>query len=158
MSVTNTKPLLHFKSATQPSNGASFVDIKTLAQFALDRFAIGLSVLCAVHCLATPVLLLMFPSILATFHLDSHVFHELLIWVVIPTSFLAIFMGCKRHKDQLVFALAVVGITVLTTTALFGHDVLGHTGEKVATLFAVSILALAHWRNYSLCRKNSCKH
>jgi len=133
-------------------------DMKSVTQLYLDRFAIGLSALCAVHCLAVPVLLILFPSIMASFHLDDHGFHQLLIGLAIPTSAIAVFLGCKRHKDQSVFALAGIGIALLITAAIFGHDVLSETGEKVATLFAASILALAHWRNYSLCRKDSCEH
>lgn len=139
-------------------NGNTVFDIKTSAQLILDRFAIGLSMLCAVHCLVLPVMLIAFPSYLATFHLDDHVFHELLLWLVIPSSVLAIFLGCQRHKDRLVFGLAGIGIAAMIAITLFGHDALGETGEKIATLFAGTILAFAHWRNYSLCRGGSCKH
>jgi hypothetical protein len=158
MSAVTTKRLTYLTIATKPRDGKQSVDMKISSQLILDRFAIGFSVLCAIHCLAVPVLLLMFPSVLTTLHLDSHVFHELLIWAVIPTSFVAIFLGCKRHKDKLVLALAGIGIAALTASALYGHDALGHTGEKFATLSAVSILAFAHWRNYALCRKSSCNH
>jgi len=127
-------------------------------QLILDRFAIGLSALCAAHCMAVPVLLIVFPSLIATLQLDNHIFHELLVWLAIPTSSIAVFIGCKRHKDQLVFVLAGIGIVSLVATAFFAHAALGETGEKIATLVAVSILAYAHWRNYSLCRKDSCEH
>lgn len=132
--------------------------LKSATQIYLDRFAIGLSLLCTVHCLAIPVVLILFPSLMATLHIDDHVFHALLLWLAIPSSAVAIFLGCKRHKDHLVFILAGIGLVSLTATAFFGHDVLGETGEKIATLFAVSILAYAHWRNYSLCRGDSCQH
>jgi hypothetical protein len=132
--------------------------MKSATQLGLDRFAIGLSVLCAIHCLAVPVLLILFPSIMASFHLDDHIFHELLLWFAIPSSAIAVFLGCKRHKDRRVFILAGFGLGLLTAAALLGHDVLGEMGEKIATLFAVSILALAHIRNYSLCREDSCRH
>jgi len=133
-------------------------DMKTVTQLYLDRFAIGLSVICAVHCLAVPVLLILFPSIMASFHLDDHIFHELLLWLAIPSSAIAVFLGCKRHKDRRVFISAGVGLGLLTATALFGHDALDETGEKMATLLAGSILAYAHMRNYSLCREDSCEH
>lgn len=127
-------------------------------QFFFDRFAIGLSLLCAIHCMAFPIMLIAAPSLIATFQLTDHIFHEALLWLAIPTSFIAIFLGCKRHKDQQVVILAGIGITTLVATAFFGHDILGETGEKFATLFAVSILAYAHWRNYSLCRQDKCEH
>ena len=145
-------------SGVSLAGGKFAFDVKSSTQIFFDRFAIGLSVLCAIHCLAVPVLLIMFPSLLASFHIDDHIFHELLIWVAVPTSSIAFFLGCRRHKDPKVFALAGLGLASLIATAFFGHDALGEMGEKLATLFAVSILAYAHWRNYSLCRKDSCEH
>lgn len=132
--------------------------MKNTTQFILDRFAIGLSVLCAIHCLFVPVLLLLFPSVIATLQLDNHFFHELLVWLVIPTSIVAVFLGCKRHKNVAVLTLAGIGMLSLVATAMFGHAVLGEVGEKIATLFAASILAYAHWRNYVMCRTDSCEH
>ena len=157
MTATYSNPAASIK-APRFYNGNRVFDVKASAQLFLDRFAIGLSMLCAVHCLALPVLLIAFPSYLATFHLDDHVFHELMLWLVIPSSAIAIFLGCQRHKDKLVFGLAGIGIAAMIAITLFGHDVLGETGEKFATLIAGAILAYAHWRNYSLCRGDSCKH
>ncbi len=134
------------------------INMKNSTQFILDRFAIALSMLCAVHCLAVPVLLVTFPSFMVSFHFDDHVFHELLIFLVVPSSIIAILLGCKSHNSQQVLTLACIGIVALIATALLGHDVLGETGEKSATLIAASILAFAHWKNYSLCRHNSCNH
>ena len=127
-------------------------------QLFLDRFAIGLSLLCAVHCMALPIMLIAAPSLIATFQPTDHIFHEALLWLAIPTSFIAVFLGCKRHENQHVVIFAGIGITTLTATTLFGHDILGETGEKLTTLFAVTILAYAHWRNYTLCRQDECKH
>jgi len=132
--------------------------MKKTTQFFFDKFAIGLSALCAIHCLALPVLVLAFPTLLAAFQVDDHFFHEVLVWLVIPSSSIAVFLGCKHHKNLVVLVLAIIGMTGLVATAVFGHDALGETGEKVATLFSVSLLAYAHWRNYSLCRKGTCDH
>ncbi|QBF83599.1 MerC domain-containing protein [Shewanella maritima] len=125
------------------------------AQLALDRLAIGVSALCAVHCVATPILLVLLPSLSALPIADHH-FHEMLVWVVLPTSAVAVTLGCKRHKDTKVWLLALTGLAVLMVSAFFGHDFLGEVGEKIATLIGALIVALAHWRNFKLCRKKQC--
>ncbi|WP_028766267.1 MerC domain-containing protein [Shewanella fidelis] len=126
------------------------------AQLLLDRLAITGSALCALHCIATPLLLVLFPSLLAL-PVGDHFYHMLMVWLVIPTSSIAVLMGCSNHKDTKVLALAVVGIVGLSVSAIYGHDFLGEVGEKLATLAASLFLVAAHWRNYSLCRSDSCE-
>lgn len=125
------------------------------AQLLLDRLAITASALCALHCIAGPLLLVVFPSLLAM-PVGDHFYHMLMVWFVIPTSSIAVLMGCTRHKDPKVLVLAFFGIVGLAVSAVFGHDFLGETGEKLATLAATCLLVVAHWRNYSLCRSDSC--
>ena len=126
------------------------------AQLLLDRLAISASALCAVHCIATPLLLIIFPSLLAL-PVGDHFYHMLMVWFVIPTSSIAVLMGCTRHKDPMVLVLAFFGIVSLAVSAIYGHDLVGEAGEKLATLTATALLIAAHWRNYSLCRSDSCK-
>ncbi len=132
------------------------IDMNKPAQILLDRLAITGSALCALHCIAGPMLLVLFPSLLAL-PVDDHFYHILMVWFVIPTSSIAVFLGCTRHKDPMVLVLAFFGIIGLGITAIYGHDLLGETGEKLATLAASFLLVFAHWRNYSLCRSDACK-
>ncbi|WP_299569217.1 MerC domain-containing protein [uncultured Shewanella sp.] len=127
------------------------------SQIILDRLAISASVLCALHCIAGPLLLILFPTMLAL-PVGDHFYHMLMVWFIIPTSSIAVFLGCKKHKDPTVLGLALIGMAVLAVAAIYGHDLFGETGEKLATVFATMILASAHWRNYSLCRKDKCEH
>lgn len=127
------------------------------AQILLDRLAITASALCALHCIAAPLLLVIFPSLLAL-PVGDHFYHILMVWFVIPTSSIAVLLGCTRHKDTAVLVLAFFGITGLAISATYGHDLLGEIGEKLATLTATFLLIAAHWRNYSLCRNDSCDH
>ncbi|GIU05195.1 MULTISPECIES: MerC domain-containing protein [unclassified Shewanella] len=129
--------------------------MNNLAQTLLDRLAITGSALCALHCIAGPILLLLFPSLLSL-PVGDHFYHMLMVWFVIPTSSIAVLMGCTRHKDPMVLVLAFFGIAGLAISAIYGHDFLGETGEKLATLAATCLLIAAHWRNYSLCRSDSC--
>lgn len=126
-------------------------------QLLLDRVSIGVSAICAIHCIAMPVLLALFPTI-PLFGGDEHLFHSLLVLLVLPTSLFAGFLGCSKHKDSKVIWGIFTGLFLLVFAALFGHDFLGEIGEKVATLVAAFILASAHWRNYSICRSEQCDH
>ena len=132
-------------------------NINKPAQIWLDRLAISASALCALHCLAGPVLLVLFPSMLAL-PVGDHLYHMLMVWFVIPTSSIAVLLGCTRHKDPTVLVLAFLGIVGLAISAIYGHDFLGENGEKLATLAATFLLITAHWRNYSLCRNDSCEN
>ncbi len=131
--------------------------MRKATQFFLDRLSIGVSVICALHCASFPLILAVFPSI-AVLPVDDEVFHEMLVWLVLPSSVMAASIGCSRHKDLRVFLGIGLGLVIFVFTAFFGHDLLGETGEKGATFVAAIILAWSHWRNFSLCRKESCNH
>lgn len=131
--------------------------MKEVTQRLFDRLAIGASVICAIHCIALPVILAMFPA-LVVMPVEEHSFHQLLVWFVLPSSLLAVSLGCSRHKDRIVLIGCVIGLSVIVLTAWFGHDLLGETGEKMATLTGAVILSVVHWRNYKLCRKDNCDH
>lgn len=120
----------------------------------LDRLAIGVSTLCALHCLALP---LMLPT-LSTFFLGDAAFHRTLLLFVIPSSLLAVTLGCLRHKDARVWLLAAAGLSVMVLAAFWGHGLFGHWGERGVTLIGVSLLSLGHLRNYSLCRRDPYTH
>jgi len=121
-------------------------------QAIFDKGAIALSLVCAVHCLALPVLAVMTPAIMGYFITDE-AFHRWLAFVVIPISLFALTMGCRRHRSLMVVILGASGMAVLLFTALFGHDVLGEAGEKLATLIGAGLIAAAHYQNYRLCQQ-----
>ncbi|MEM6391622.1 MAG: MerC domain-containing protein [Planctomycetota bacterium] len=83
----------------------------------LDTLAISASVVCGVHCLVTPVLLVALPVLATTFWVDAH-FHLWMLGLVLPTSAVAVFLGCRKHKDKLVLGLCLAGLVVLTGMAL----------------------------------------
>lgn len=122
----------------------------------LDRVAIGISSLCVLHCLITPVLLIAIPVLASTIVADE-TFHKILLVFVLPASSLALLLGCRRHKDWMVFSLGTLGLTQLALVAFFGHEILGETGETVATVVSSLVLAVSHVRNYRLCRSDGCK-
>ena len=123
----------------------------------LDKFAVSTSTFCAIHCLSLPLLLSVFPA-LGTTIFGQESFHMLLLFFVIPLSLVALTIGCKQHRSWFVALTGLVGLSVLTLTGIYGHDVLGHEGERLATLIGASVIAMSHLRNYTLCRHANCEH
>jgi hypothetical protein len=79
----------------------------------LDRTAIFLAVLCGIHCLATPILLVVLPLLANTMWVSEH-FHLGMLLLVFPTSLLAAFAGCRRHRDRFVMSFIGTGLAVLS--------------------------------------------
>ena len=148
----------------------------------LDRFAIGIASVCAVHCLLTPILIIALPIIATSFFVHQD-FHLWMIFLVLPTTVFAVFMGCRSHKDRLVLALSAIGISVLLFALI--QERVYYASERDAAVSSADceicsrdiaaepipmhagvwlnaiggfFLASAHIRNFRLCRKSSCCH
>ena len=123
----------------------------------LDRASIGLSVICVLHCFATPILLAFAPSLLALPVADEK-FHAVLIFLILPASIVALTLGCRRHGDMSVFHWGCSGLIVLLGTLLLGHDLLGDSGEKIMTVFGSGLVVVGHVLNFRSCRTSACQH
>ena len=123
----------------------------------MDTAAVVLSGVCMLHCLALPVALTILPIVNVTL-LDESTFHLIMMAVILPISIIALTIGCRQHKDKLTLVLGSVGLGILTITAIFGHDLLGLTGERIVTSIGGLILAAAHIQNYRCCRNDDCAH
>lgn len=118
-----------------------------------DYISISLAGICALHCFLMPVALILFPVVGSMF-LFEEVFHELLLLLIIPASVIAIFLGCRRHKDFKVLMLGVVGLCFLLAGAF---AVTGYE-ELILTFVGASIMICGHLRNFRLCRRGGCGH
>ena len=123
----------------------------------LDRASIGLSVICVLHCFATPILLAFAPSLLALPVADEK-FHAVLIFLIIPASLVALTLGCRRHGDMSVVYWGCGGLVVLLGTLVLGHDLLGDAGEKIMTVFGSGLVVIGHTLNFRACRASTCQH
>jgi hypothetical protein len=115
------------------------------------------STVCAVHCLAGPLMLLT-GAVLPSTLLPDESFHRAMLWLVLPTGAVAFALGCRRHKDLGTFILGVAGLAAYWLAATTLHRSLGEIGEKVVTLFAAAALITGHLRNFRLCRAHDCRH
>jgi hypothetical protein len=152
----------------------------------LDTLAVSMSALCAVHCLITPLLLIAFPLLATTFWVHQD-FHLWMVFLVIPTTSVAMFLGCRKHKDKLMLLLSALGMGALVFAALYesffmaapveaaevAHCALcasqadpaemqtqgsSHASTLYINLAGGLLLASAHVRNFLFCRRASCRH
>ena len=144
----------------------------------LDSLAISMSVICAVHCLLTPLLVVLFPILTTTFWVHQD-FHLWMLLFVLPTTSLAVFLGCRKHKNKFVMGLSAAGLACLFAVSLYeslshANQLSQHSSECLQCIqggvkdhFSVTtfanilggiLLASAHVCNYRLCRRSQCTH
>ncbi len=121
----------------------------------LDKSAIGFSIACTIHCVATPFLLIMIPALAST-TLADEAFHKGLLFFVLPISILALHRAYTHHRQLSLVVYGVLGLAILAFAGIWGHDVLGEQGEKAATIVGSAVVALAHTKNIQLCKKETC--
>lgn len=106
-----------------------------------DRMAIGLSGMCAIHCVGT-VLLLGAVSSLGEL-LSAPIIHEVGLAVAILLGAIAIGIGAFRHGELLPVAIGSLGLGVMAGALSLPHG----AGEAIYTITGVAILSLGHYLN-----------
>lgn len=104
----------------------------------LDRFAIGLSGLCVVHCLASALFLGIFAS--AAGVLMNPLFHEVGLALAIGFGALALGRGMMTHGYMMPAAIGGLGLGVMMGALHLPHG----GGETFWTIIGVGLLALGH--------------
>lgn len=121
-----------------------------------DKSAIGLSMLCALHCLLLPVAIILYPNHVSFFP-DDKIVHFSILFIVIPISVFGLLKGAKTHKNVSIFIIGLFGLVILVAALLLGHSNLGDFGEKVFTLIGSLIVSFAHFHNFSICKAKNCE-
>ncbi|MFT5163481.1 MAG: hypothetical protein ACI9FJ_002077 [Alteromonadaceae bacterium] len=122
-----------------------------------DKLAISLSLTCAIHCLVTPLLLLLLPSF-AALQLDTEAFHYWMVIAVLPISVYALFLGCKHHKRYRLLLIGLLGLTILVLAVVLGEALIGEFWEKALTLIGATVIASSHLWNFRLCQAHRDCH
>ena len=119
-----------------------------------DKFAAGLSIACALHCLLVPSFFIVTSGAL-TLSIDNEFIHWAILFLAIPISTYALISGVLNHNDYGVFLLGLAGIGVLITTAL-SESFLTETSVTIFTLLGSALVVYAHTRNFQLCKELDC--
>ncbi|MCM2680354.1 MerC domain-containing protein [Echinimonas agarilytica] len=122
----------------------------------LDGIAIGISFLCVLHCALLPIALTVLPALTGTLFADES-FHQALVVGIVPTSAIALLMGCRKHGHWTVLSWGLAGLTCLLLALWVGHDIFGEFGEKGLTLLGSFLVAIGHLKNFRSCRAEQCQ-
>jgi hypothetical protein len=118
---------LPFKRRQSMSSITQSPDLPTAARFNPDRVGIVASVFCAIHCLATPLLILYSPSIARAWaHPASH---WLVALLVVPLAWVMLARGYRRHGRAWIPVTGGLGILFVVGGAMIPFSAVGKEGE-----------------------------
>lgn len=117
----------------------------------LDRVGIGLSGLCALHCLAS-ISLVSGLSIGGEFFFAPEV-HRWGLLVATLVAAVAIGWGALRHRMAMPFVIAMTGLTFMGAALAVPH---GYK-EAVLTIIGVGLVSLGHVLNLRHAHSAACK-
>ncbi len=124
-----------------------------------DRIGFSVSFICAVHCLAMPILLPLLPVLAGSFWLGESIESWIMI-LTITVAALALFRGYLLHRKFRVLFIFTLGIMFLFLKSdqcgLCSHGHWHLSGASVlhyglAALGGFS-LAIGHWLNLKFCK------
>ncbi|MBT2188720.1 MerC domain-containing protein [Sphingobium nicotianae] len=108
----------------------------------LDRLAIGLSGLCALHCIATAVMIGLLSSVAGL--LEAPIIHEGGLVIAMALGAIALGQGARQHGLMLPIAIGGLGLGVMAGALSLPH---GWSGETAYTVLGVALLAFGHELN-----------
>jgi hypothetical protein len=114
-----------------------------------DDLGIFASAVCLVHCLALPAIMSILP--LFMFQHSTSVFHAVMLILIIPTTFYALWQGSKRHNSRKPIILAVIGIGFLVSEVIL-HELAVSDSHLLAPVGGVFLIS-CHLLNIRTCRK-----
>lgn len=114
-----------------------------------DKLGIFLSSLCAIHCLVTPLLVLALP-VMGEFFEQEWV-HLTMALFVVPVGLFAFWSGYKHHHQSKVFALGVLGLSMVGGASLAPHEWVEFWGHDMVTILGSMFLIIAHVLNRRAC-------
>lgn len=107
----------------------------------LDQIGLGLAGLCAVHCLAT-LLVISTLGVGGHFLFDENI-HRVGLALALAVAGVAIGWGLLRHGRVLPFVIALVGLALMAVALLVPHG----ANEFLLTLAGVVLVSLGHFLN-----------
>lgn len=115
----------------------------------MDKLGIWVSSLCAVHCLALPIL-----PILATTVFGEVWFERLILSISILVGLVSLLLGSIRHHGQYYPLLFLVVGGVI----YWNKGALGDEWEPLTIAVGAGLIIAGHWINLRLCRQCKCCH
>ena len=105
----------------------------------LDLYAVGLSTLCVLHCVALPVLVALMPVVGQA--AQNELVHRVLVFVAVPVSLRVIWKTRPLARNRLFVGAALVGLGLLLLAAFM--EALSPYEEPI-TVAGAALLGSAH--------------
>lgn len=125
-----------------------------------DKLGLCTSILCLIHCILPPLLMLFIPMNTFSF-LEAEGVHGALSVVVVLSIIVAIYPTCKKHEHRDILIIASLGILFVVGAAFITH--FNETLHIVLTMIGSILLIIAHVKNIKVrhgkCTEvDKCKH
>lgn len=124
------------------------------SQLRSDKFAMSFSIICLIHCLFAPSIIIFSYSSIAL-SLESELIHKAILLLTVPVSIFAISLGYKNHTNNSIIYIGIAGLTILIAALLIG-DVIGESAELILTMLGSLMVIVCHYKNYKACKKVNC--
>ncbi len=116
----------------------------------LDKLGMSLSLICAIHCAVTPLIILSLP-IMARYYVAHPWFHWVMALMIVPVGLWAFISGYRHHGKSSVLILGVAGLIIIGIVPVFFHSSLSYWSEPVVMIVGSALLISAHWINRKSC-------
>jgi len=117
-----------------------------------DAFGIAASVACAIHCAVLPLILSSLP-LFGINIIENQGFEFLMIGLAFVVGVYSLYHGRKKHHHSYYpMVLFAAGISLLFIKSML------HSHSLMLLLPAVSLVVIAHYLNYKLCRVHNHAH
>ena len=119
-----------------------------------DRIGISASILCAIHCVLTPALVILIPFV--GHFLSASWVHITIAVVIFPVAVWALWSGYRRHRHPRILIAGGVGLALMAAGMTLENSDPSSRETALQTLLLISAgltLAAAHWFNLRACRK-----
>lgn len=118
------------------------LDLHGAGGSSLDLYAVGLSTLCLIHCLALPFLATLLP--LAAHFAENELVHQVLVLLAAPVSLWVVRKAWSTEGGGLFAGIALTGLGLLLLGAFVGAVA---AYEEPITVAGAVLLGAAHsWR------------
>jgi uncharacterized membrane protein YoaK (UPF0700 family) len=117
-----------------------------------DAFGIAASVACAIHCAVLPLILSSLP-LFGINIIENQGFEFLMIALAFVVGVYSLYHGRKKHHHSYYpMVLFAAGISLLFIKSML------HSHSLMLLLPAVSLVVIAHYLNFKLCRVHNHAH
>lgn len=120
-----------------------------------DLLGITFSAVCMFHCIAVPLVIVLFPALGLKIFPQEDLTHAILFGFILGVAGLAFWTGYRVHGQWRPVIWMAIGLLFIMYATFYAHHQLGHMWEPVFAIIGSIALIRAHYLNHQ-CKK--CEH